>query len=332
MKTNNLHYWLKKYSMYQDKIQLCHRESSTSWWSNRLYFLDEDYNDKKYPFYNHRVVLDNEVVIEYDTPNRDLNLAFARIVEQQLEKHNIKYSLWYSGNKSYHLHMIFNKKNATRISLLKKSIARHFGTLYFSAKSNIIHWTDYEKLSDNEKESYVKILPDLRLCDNNHLVRAEYGLHEESGNNKRLVRMSPCYADEESDLPVGVWQYYSNKLTAVIKRKVSLSVNEVIDSEEVKLLLSTTNFKKYGDGKKRALFILINLLKKNSYNPNGKYDTKEELIEFLWDWYKYVGGYQNTKIDISRMVGYYWNKDYSRMSVRYIREVLEDIGGLQQKE
>lgn len=326
MKTNNLHYWLKKYSAYQDNIQLCSRESTTTWWGNRVNFLDEDYNDQKYPFYNHRAVLDNEVVIEYDTPNKDFNLALIRTVEQQLDKDGIKYSLWFSGGKSYHCHVIFNKKNASRLSLLKKSIVRHYGTLYFSAKSNIISWKEYEQLEDNDKEKYVKMIPDLRLCDNNHLVRAEYGLHEESGNHKRLVRMSPCYGDEENELPVGVWQYYSNKLTTVIKRQVSIGISEVMDSEEVKLLLSTTNFKQYGDGKKRALFILINLLKKNHYNPNGKYDSKEELIDFLWDWYKYVGGYQNNKIDISRMVGYYWNRDYSRMGVGYIREVLEDIG------
>jgi len=128
-------------------------------------------------------------------------------------------------------------------------------------------------------------------------------------------------------LPNGVWQSYSNKLTTIIKRQVTTGISDVVDSDEVKTLLSTTKFKSFGDGKKRALFILINLLKKNDYNPNGHYDTKEKLIEFLWDWYKYVGGYQQTKIDLSRMVGYYWGRDYSRMGVGYIRDVLEELGG-----
>jgi len=327
MKSNNLHQWLKTYQTHQEQIQLVSRESATTWWGSRVYFLDEDYNDNKYPFYNHRAVLDCEVVIEYDTPERELNLALVKVAERQLEADNIGYSLWYSGGKSYHLHLLIDAKDAGRVQLLKKTVTRYYGTVYMANKSNVISHREYEVLSDKEKERYVRVLPDLRLCDNNHLVRAEYGLHEASGNHKQLTRRTPCYGEELSVVPMAVWQSYSNKLTAVIKRTVSTGLNDVIDSPEVKALLSTTNFKQYGDGKKRALFILINLLKKNTYNPNGTYDTKEKLIEFLWDWYKYVGGYQNTKIDLSRMVGYYWYRDYSRMGVGYIREVLEEISG-----
>ena len=326
MVKNNLHQWLKLYSKFQNDITLCSRESATTWWGNRIKFLDDDYNNQKFPHYNHRAVLDCEIVIEYDNPDKELNKRLINVVEKRLEVDGVKYATWYSGGKSYHCHVLIDRKSASRVSLLKKAFIRYYGVLYLNGKNKVITLPEYKLLSGDEQESFVRVMPDIRLADNNHLVRAEYGLHEHSGNHKSVVKKCPDYGVELSVVPVGVWQEYSNRLTAIIKRDVTIGVSNVIDSDEVKLLLSTTNFKSFGDGKKRVLFILINLLKQTSSNPNGRFAVKSELVDFLWDWYKYVGGYEFTKQSISGMVGYYWSRDYSRMGVKYIREVLEDIG------
>lgn len=325
VKTNTLHHWLKVYQQYQEDITLCSRDTAKSWWANRVKFLDEDYNDCKFSHYNHRSVLDMEAVIEYDNPDKTFNLKLINEVEKLLDRDKIKYALFFSGGKSYHLHILFDPKNASRLQLLKKVILRYYGTMYVNAKGKVLNHEEYDKLDPEVQEEYIRHLPDLRLAENNHLVRAEYGLHEASGNHKSTTRRSPDFAASLSELPPHIWQDYSRKITTVIKREVSVGVGDVIDSPEVKLLLSTTNFKQYGDGKKRVLFILINLLKKTVYNPEGRYE-KQDLVDFLWDWYKYVGGYELTKQSIVGMVGYYWSRDYSRMSIKYIREVLEELG------
>ena len=322
---DNLNTYLKKYWEFQKDITLVSRESSTTWWGNRVKYLDDDYNDSKHSFYNHRSVLECEIVIEYDNPDKALNLRFIKMAEELVKREGLEYSIWFSGGKSYHLHILMDLKKASRISLIKKTIIRHYGTLYISGHNYLVTKEAYDKFDKAKKDKYVRMLPDLRLSDNNHLIRAEYGLHEGSGNHKGLVRKTVNYGEVLSPVVSDIWQEYSAKITAVIKRQVSTGVGNVIDSEEVKLLLSTTNFKKFGDGKKRVLFILINLLKKTNYNPEGRYD-KVELVDFLWDWYKYVGGYELTKNSIAGMVGYYWTRDYSRMGVGYIREVLEEIG------
>ena len=324
MKTN-LNTYLKMYSEFQKDITLVSRESGTTWWGNRVKYLDDDYNSSKFPFYNHRSVLDCEVVIEYDNPDKSLNFRFIKKAEELIKRDGLDYAIWFSGGKSYHLHIMMNFKNASRLSLIKKTVIRYYGTFYINGRNHIVSQFDYNGFSDVKKDKYVRMLPDLRLSDNNHLVRAEFGLHEGSGFHKGLIRKTPTYGDSLSVVSSVIWQSYADKVTAVIKRQVSIGVGNVIDSPEVKLLLSTTNFKQYGDGKKRVLFILINLLKKTVYNPEGLYG-KSELVDFLWDWYKYVGGYELTKNSISGMVGYYWSRDYSRMGIGYIREVLEEIG------
>ena len=69
------------------------------------------------------------------------------------------------------------------------------------------------------------------------------------------------------------------------------------------------------DGRKRAVFILANVLK-----PDYK-DRKEELVKLLQDWYKYTGG--KARVDIEKIVG---NNLVYRFSDRYLMDFIEEIG------
>ena len=71
------------------------------------------------------------------------------------------------------------------------------------------------------------------------------------------------------------------------------------------------------DGRERALFLLIHLLKSKN--------TKGELQEHLIDWYKYSGGYKLTNEDIKHKIEYQWNRNYN-FGTPYIKELLEDLG------
>ena len=104
MKT--LQWWLRRYIQFQDSILLVYRPTLKSWWGDRCYYLDDDYLQSK-P-YNHRSVLDNEVVIEFDEEDKTLNRKCADYVCKRLKTDNIGFSKWDSGNKSIHVHCMID--------------------------------------------------------------------------------------------------------------------------------------------------------------------------------------------------------------------------------
>ena len=69
--SKNLTWWLRRYYPMQDNILLCYRPTLKSYWGDRCNYLSEDYIQSK--AYNHRSILDNEVVIEFDEKDVKLN-------------------------------------------------------------------------------------------------------------------------------------------------------------------------------------------------------------------------------------------------------------------
>ena len=281
--------YLNKYYEIQKDIPLCYRSSEKAWWNDRCLYLDEKYSDTKK--YNHRMILQQEVVIEFDTENHEDNFKYVDTISKRLIKEGIKYSLWHSGNKSYHLHFFVSTKQATNIRLLKKSIMRYFS-------------------------EGLPVLPDLQLAGN-HMIRAEYGKHEKTGKNKNLIRQSHGYP-KLCELPQGVWNRYRDEMEKVQKWRMSMSVNDLADSKIIKELLDTTNFDKLGDGRERIVFVLSNIL-------YTKYDEKE-LVQLLTDWYKYTNGRKLSRGQIAYKVRRAYKKPY-KISERYILELLEELKG-----
>ena len=289
-KLNTLNAYLREYYKLHENIVLVSRPTEKTYWNDRCSYLDDNYNPNKH--YNHRSVLDNEVVIEFDMDDPAENVRLSTLVENRLKEDRIAYSAWFSGGKSTHIHFLINTKNCSNIRLLKKIVMSY-----------------YARDCD--------VLPDLRLAENNHLVRAEFGIHEKTQINKHMLRKfkNPIL---EQDLTNKVWQIYSHKQTAVVKRRVSCDLSSVLESKEVGFLLSSTQFRELGDGRERVLFALIHLLK-------TKYTDKSELVKYLVDWYKYSGGYKLSSSDIVHKVNYHYNRSY-RITEDYIKELLEEIG------
>jgi len=297
--------YLSFYFGLQQDITLVYRPHDKTWWGNRVKLFTREYYDK-YPFYNHRSILNNEVVIEFDKDTKEENLLYTRMVEDKLKNEGVSYKLWFSGGKSYHIHTLWDMKNISNPSVMKKVIMEHYSPV-----------VTIEGVSK-------KVSPDMQLKDNNHLIRLEYSLHEKSGNKKRYIRSSGDYT-KINTISEQLWEEYATYKEYLLKIQMTRNVNSVIESPEIKYLLSSSNMKKIGDGKKRILFILINILKKNTQNTNGKYENKEELTNFLYEWYKYSDGYEYSKQQIKRMVDYYWEKDYSNMGITYIRTLLDEV-------
>lgn len=283
--------YLKKYYDIQEKILLVYREKTDSPWTDRCFYLDEKYNSSK-P-YNHRSILYCEVVFEYDLDDKKKNKELVDKIAKRLTDDSISWSKWESGNKSIHLHAFFDYKEVANLELLKRTIIKH-----------------YTEGQD---------LPDMRLTTENHLIRAEFGIHEATGKKKTLL--SSYGKDLLSRLPQKVWDKYIQWLKhgmniSIVKRTDN---DKITDSPEFKFLLNPRGLQLVEDGRERTLFMLIHLLKKNYQ------EDKKGLIKFLQDWYKYAGGFKISPREIENKVNYHWKKEYN-ITMKYVNNLIDEIG------
>ena len=204
--------YLLKYADYQDDITLVYRPTLKSSWGNRCIFLDEEY-DKHIP-YNHRSIIKQEVVCEYDEDDQHMNQYLASEVAKKLSTDGIKYSIWDSGNKSRHLHFFIDIKNCNRVNLLKSVVLRHYGVFEIEGK---------------------RYVPDLRLASNNSLIRAEYGIHEKTGMYKTRIFQNAEYTNL-GELPDEIWNKYSLEVARVIRAKLSTDTRELSQSKYLKYI------------------------------------------------------------------------------------------------
>jgi hypothetical protein len=292
VKRKTLTTYLDKYTKIQEDILLCSRisnEGEGSGWGDRCIYLDDNYSAKKH--YNHRITLDKEVVIEFDEEDKKKNKDMANIVTERLQQDNIPYSMWFSGSKSYHVHFFIDPRQATNIRLLKSCIIRHY-------------CRDLE------------FKPDLQMAGQ-HLIRAEYGLNEKTGNKKTIIQEREeypkvCPVSEEA------WELYIHDMRWIMKRSMNKTIKDISNSEEVKKLLDTTYFNDtLKDGRTRILFVLANVLK-------GKYE-KKELIDLLQKWYKYTNGRKLTYGQIAYQVHSAYRSDKAP-GLSYIMQLMRELG------
>jgi hypothetical protein len=293
-KERSLTWYLNKYNEIQDDILLLHRPTSEDFWNDRCLFLADGYSSHK--AYNHRGILENEVVIEYDEKDPKENLRCAEEVCKRLKAHDIGYALWWSGNKSYHVHVFLDIKSATNPTALKRAFVRYVGTVDSPGNARTI-------------------LPDLQLCGPNHLIRAENGVNEKTRKKKTLLRATRGYP-ELADVPAEVWAAYHEEMR---KPRPAKSSKEIRAHPGFEYLLSTHRFIEAGDGHERALFLLIHALKEDYV---GKDD---EFIRYMQDWYRYSGGKNLTPAQIAHKVRYGLEKSYV-VSVRMIDDLLASLG------
>lgn len=281
--------WDKFVNNYQKELLLVYRPTLKDTWGERTLYKGKGFDPKK--VYNHRMLLNNEIVFEYDLEDNNLNKKYVDIIAKRLSENNIKWSKWFSGGKSYHLHCHVNTKGCTDLPLLKRSF-----TAYFT-------------------KGLPK--PDMQLCSP-HLIRAEWGVNERTGKFKTLISKVKGYP-YLGKVPEEVWKEYSTRKKISISNKAAWSTKDLVNSKEVKLLLNTIKFKEFGDGRERSLWALIHILK-------HQYKDKAELKSFLVDWYKYCGGKKLSSGDICYKIDQQYGKDYTP-GINYLRNLIEDLGG-----
>jgi hypothetical protein len=277
----------------QKDILLVQHLNPDSYWNTRCFFLDEFYNAHPKYLWNHRCILNNELVLEYDTDDTEMNHKLALFARRNLDKDGIKSSMWFSGNKSYHVHFFMDCKNPTKLGTLKRVLLKYYGTIHLDK--------DY--------------LPDLAMASS-HNIRLEYGIHEKTQKTKTLRYQDKGYFTL-GHIKDELWSIYNQEVRKELSNEVQYRGIDLSENPKVKLILDTANFRKNDDGRERALFLLIHILK-SKYN-------EEDLTRFLQTWYRYSGGTKLSEVDIQRKIKYHYNRRYI-ITYTSIENLLYEIG------
>jgi hypothetical protein len=293
---------------------LVFRGVTTENWNKRCLYLSKEYYPKV-P-YNHRTILDCEIIIEYDNDDIDLNNRLANRVIKKLSEDNIKYSKWDTSNKSAHIHFLLKNSKVSNLPLFKNVVMRHYGTFYVDKDTKRI----YDK--QNKDETLIKVFPDMRLASP-HLIRAEFGIHEKTQGHKKLMCKSPNYPCK-SMLPVTIFEKYNEAQERSTRQRICTQTADLSEHDTVKKLMDTVKFQEsMDDGRERVMFALIHILK-----PKYMPDKKDELVNLLDEWYGYCSSQPRkmTKIDIQNKVRYHWSKNYT-VTEHTLKRIIEEVGG-----
>jgi hypothetical protein len=296
----SVHDYAKKlYETTGEKTTLVHHPYKNSYWNTRHIYLGEEYSED-IP-YNHRTILPSEVVIEYDEDDSQLNYDLAMRASAALNRDKKLHSIWHSGNKSTHIHALFDFHQARSLRVLKRLVMKYYGETKMRG------------------ETY---LPDLQLAGNNHLIRAEGGKHESTQKNKCLLSEDVCYPSQNS-VPKAVWESYNEDMREMAQKDFSEYTSDLLEHPGMQWLLDGDNLQELEDGRRRLLWVVFHTVKNS-----GEIKDKEDMTHFLRDWNKYStsrGEKPYSDSEIQRMVRQQWNKDYTP-GERYLNDILRDIG------
>lgn len=266
----------------------------------------------------HRSMLDNEIIIESDYPEYIDNFEAAKIVGRIVEGKGFSPMYYYSGNKSIHIHIFLDW------NCIERKINKVF-------KREFIMWLRTKMIScwDTNTREF-----DRDLIKATHLIRCELS------KNKRGFKTFLGYTHSDlSFIP-----YICNEDNRIYPRigKMKLSTPDCIEElleefdehkkeakprniptfnplncpkdirKSVGRLLSD-DFKVVGDGRKRAMFVLVSELRRVMD------DT--EALAAVNDWNVRMGS-----PIAQREIDYRFTKKAYTLSNKFIDDLLEELG------
>ena len=287
----------------------------------------------------HRSMLSNEIVVESDYPTYEENFEAAKIIGAILEEKGFIPHYYFSGNKSIHIHVFLDEKCFEIIDeliLSKLSVRYRRSQLRF--KKAFILWLRAKMIScwDTHAKKF-----DEDLIRSSHLIRAELSKNKRgfktflgythndlscvpyicNENNRiypRLGEIRLSSPDCIKELAEEFLDSLENKDKSYRRKKMNRSLSKWMGNgkEElrgcVKAILSD-DFKKAGDGSKRAMFVLMNELK-------SVYGESEARI-IAMDWNARMGCPVRDQEIESRLK----TKTYS-LHCGYVHKFLESLG------
>lgn len=267
----------------------------------------------------HRSILSNEIVIESDYPTYEENYEATMIIGKILEEKGFSPLYYFSGNKSVHIHVFFNWNCLKKLDVMIQDQLRiMFDESKLKFKRKFIEWLRAKMIScwDTNAKKF-----DTDLIRATHLIRAELsrnklGYKTFIGYSYKDLSFVPYICNEENRIyPVLGKIKLSNpnnlqelivefiesqrkdrkRQKAIEKKNRSLSkwiqTSPKKDIRDCVKSILSDDFKKVGDGAKRAMFILINELKDvhgveqggiiaKDWNARMNFPVKDEDIDY----------------------------------------------------
>ena len=313
-----------------NSLKIALRDPSNNFWTKWIGFpgllweIESDgYGGQKYSRLTaaidvHRSVLKNEIIIESDYPTYEENYDAAKIIGRIIEERGFEPLYYYSGNKSIHVHVFFDWNCLKKLDVMTQDQLRiMFRDSKLRFKRKFMEWLRTKMITcwDTKAKKF-----DTDLIRATHLIRCELSKNEKGyktflGYTYKDMSFVPYICNEQNRIypKLGKIKLSSphkiqdlieefiedievkTKIEKVRKRDRSLGdwgMGNSTDTlrECVKSILSQ-DFKKYGDGFQRGMFILLNELRSvfgdsqariviNDWNAKMDFPVKDNEIEY----------------------------------------------------
>ena len=272
-----------------------------------------------------------DLLIDIDSKYFDYSKISAELLIQALEFHGVKnIGIKFSGGKG--IHIIIPKKAFPQLvrGIETKNMFPEWPRIITRYLNELIKPKLISKITElTTKETYVKdyeeaakVMPDLILVSSRHLFRTPYSLHEKTGLASVVIEKNrlkdfnlkiaeplkaeiknfypDCKENEARELLVSALDWYEEKEKKVSKDNLKRKFEE-ITIDKAKIIYPRcieTIMKGMQDGKKRALFILLNYfnslnltweeieIKLNEWNEKNKPKLRDGYIQSQLNWHK----------------------------------------------
>lgn len=251
-------------------------------------------------FYNHRSVMDEELVADFDC-DADVLDKNVSLLTNRMDAEGLAYTVWRTNGTSSggaHVHTLWDiPKAVSDKPFLKKLLLEYLcgDTAALGLDSQVL---------------------------GKHLIRFEGGLYDKKpssmAGHKTLIQQRGD-ALEKNRIPDVVWKKYQRQVLSWTIR--GLRQRKIVDSNEntpksIQYILSS-KFKEHRDGSKRALFILASYYRKL---------PDEELFKLLREFARYNCREPITDFTVKRMVEKAKGPCERPVGERYRKELLKSIG------
>jgi len=193
----------------------------------------------------HYRVLPNEVVIELDGDTKEKSLEALKEVVKVLRTMNTKFTVGFSGNRSFHIHIIVTAPNVSPKEFAK-IVPRDFRNALFD------FILDFAPLA--------REIADTGVMKSVHSIRSFYSLHLKTMKWKTFVKPFSGYQ---------VWE-----LPMELGKRINLYLYEQLELKEILAVCSEEGNKKKGkESKPFKVEAVLELLKPYLAKDHGKYIT-----------------------------------------------------------
>lgn len=246
--------------------------------------------------YNHRDVLPDEVVLDFDEEELSANIYWSNKVSEQLHRLGVKHSLWTTGGKGTHIHT------------------------FWEGLDEVAEPRDLKNLLADWMIEGISVKVDRQLMGK-HLVRFEWGHYEKALPDKKFKE--PVHAEDHfkyNKIPGPVFEKYKKNVVDYALRRLRWKHSGVKYKYETPCCMkyiASDEFAQHKDGGKRAMFVMA------SYYSNL---PNEELGPLLSRYNKYNLKKPLPKETIIGMVKSVRAHKGRKVGCRYRHELFRDIG------